>query len=267
VSHPDDELLAGHAMGDDLPAEVALHLAGCPDCVATLDRLRSVGATLSGPPMLVQPPASIWASIEAQLSRPGDLLEPPGRVWRGIEAELNATGAPADSGDGAGAETSLSAVGGSSGAHRGRVRRLATWPTRIAAGVIGLIVGAGGVFAWQTIWPRTQQVAFTQLAPLPDKVGTGTAALDRKRGGGDLLTVDVSKVSSSSAGFLEVWLLAPDAKKMVSLGNLLGDRTTFTLPAGLDVAAYPVVDVSVEPYDGNPLHSGDSIVRGQLDVS
>lgn len=54
---------------------------------------------------------------------------------------------------------------------------------------------------------------------------------------------------------------------MVSLGNLLGSKTTFTLPAGLDVAAYPLVDVSVEPYDGNPLHSGDSVVRGQLDVS
>jgi len=33
------------------------------------------------------------------------------------------------------------------------------------------------------------------------------------------------------------------------------------------VADYPLVDISIEPYDGNPTHSGDSIVRGQLDVS
>ena len=64
-----------------------------------------------------------------------------------------------------------------------------------------------------------------------------------------------------------MWLLAPDAKKMVSPGNLLGNRTTCTLPAGLHVADYPLVDISIESYDGNPLHSGNSIVRGQLDVS
>jgi hypothetical protein len=252
-------------MGDDLPAEAALHVSGCPNCAATLDRFRSVSATLVGPSLLVQPPASVWASIEAHITRPGDLLEPPGRVWQGIEAELNG---PDHRDDGDTRSTpALTAVGGSSSGHRRRVRRLATWPTRIAAGFIGLVVGAGGVFAWQTVWPRTEQIAFTKLLPLPDKVGSGTAALDRTNRGGDVLTVDVSKVKSSTAGFLEVWLLAPDAKKMVSLGNLLGNTTTFTLPAGLDVADYPVVDVSVEPYDGNPLHSGNSIVRGQLNVS
>jgi len=249
-------------MGDDLPAEAALHLSGCPGCAVALDRFRAVSATLRGPSLLVRPPASVWASIEDTISRPVDLLEPPGRVWQGIEAELNAPAAAGTS-----AASTVLAIDGSPAERRRRVRRLATWPTRIAAGFIGLIVGAGGVFAWQTLWPRTEQVAFTQLSPLPDKVGTGTAALDRTNRGGDVLTVDVSKLQASSSGFLEVWLLAPDAKKMVSLGNLLGTRTTFTLPAGLDVAAYPLVDVSIEPYDGNPLHSGDSIVRGQLDVS
>jgi len=265
VSHPDDDVLAGHAMGDDLPAEAALHLSGCPDCAATLGRLRSVSARLGGPSLLVVPPASVWTSIEAQIARPGDLLIPPGRVWRGIEAELNAPD-PRETDD-APATSALTSVGGNSTRRRRRVRRLATWPTRIAAGFIGLIVGAGGVVAWQTVWPRTDQVAFTQLNPLPDKVGSGTAALDRTGRGGDVLTVDVNKLQSSSSGFLEVWLLAPDAKKMVSLGNLLGNRTTFTLPAGLDVAEYPLVDVSIEPYDGNPLHSGNSVVRGHLDVS
>jgi len=38
----------------------------------------------------------------------------------------------------------------------------------------------------------------------------------------------------------------------------------FPLPDDLDLAAYPVVDISEEPFDGNPGHSGDSIVRGVL---
>ena len=36
------------------------------------------------------------------------------------------------------------------------------------------------------------------------------------------------------------------------------------LPADLDLAEFPLVDVSVEPLDGNPTHSGDSVARGEL---
>jgi hypothetical protein len=38
------------------------------------------------------------------------------------------------------------------------------------------------------------------------------------------------------------------------------------VPAGIDTGEYDLVDISEEPYDGDPTHSGDSIVRGQLDV-
>ena len=33
---------------------------------------------------------------------------------------------------------------------------------------------------------------------------------------------------------------------------------------GVDLDEYSIVDISVEPIDGDPAHSGDSIVRGQL---
>ena len=36
------------------------------------------------------------------------------------------------------------------------------------------------------------------------------------------------------------------------------------LPAQVDVGEFPVVDVSIEPADGDPAHSGDSVVRGTL---
>ena len=58
-------------------------------------------------------------------------------------------------------------------------------------------------------------------------------------------------------------LLNPDAE--VSLGTLgAGDTGVFPVPADLDVAQFPVVDVSREPLDGNPAHSKDSVVRGTL---
>ena len=277
MSHPDDDLLAGHALGDVLPPADADHVAGCETCSARLASLRAVTADLHGPSFLVQPPAAVWNAIEAQIADGGSLLEPPGHVWQGIEAGMHDPArAGSESGrDGSGRDGSDRPVtdrpaGGpdadSSGPGR-RARRRSGWPMRIAAGFIGLIVGAAAVFTWQAVSPRTEQVAFTTLNPLPDRQGSGTATLDRTRGGNDVLRVDVSSLQPDNDGFFEVWLLAPDAKKMVTLGNMRGDRTTFNVPAGLDVAAYPIVDISAEPLDGNPSHSGDSIVRGKLDVS
>ena len=39
---------------------------------------------------------------------------------------------------------------------------------------------------------------------------------------------------------------------------------SFPIPDGVDLSEYDLVDISFEPIDGDPAHSGDSIVRGQL---
>jgi anti-sigma-K factor RskA len=61
-----------------------------------------------------------------------------------------------------------------------------------------------------------------------------------------------------------VWLLDAAGKRLVSLGLLDGSTATFAVPPQVDLADYPVVDVSLEPADGDPAHSGDSVVRGTL---
>lgn len=43
-----------------------------------------------------------------------------------------------------------------------------------------------------------------------------------------------------------------------------GTDGRFTVPADIDLAEYSLVDISEEPDDGDPQHSGDSIVRGPL---
>jgi len=65
-------------------------------------------------------------------------------------------------------------------------------------------------------------------------------------------------------GFREVWLIDRNVERLVSLGTMTGDRAEFTIPEGLDLDEYVIVDVSREHFDGDPTHSGDSIVRGQL---
>jgi hypothetical protein len=78
-----------------------------------------------------------------------------------------------------------------------------------------------------------------------------------------VLEVDVSDLTKGD-GFYEVWLLDANAQRLVSLGLLEGDTGRFPLPDQVDVSEFPVVDVSIEPVDGDPAHSGDSVVRGTL---
>ena len=68
-------------------------------------------------------------------------------------------------------------------------------------------------------------------------------------------------------GYQEVWLIAPDLSRLVSLGDHeFGSSGRFEVPAGLELPTYPIVDVSDEPVDGNPAHSSVSIVRGTLNL-
>ncbi len=38
------------------------------------------------------------------------------------------------------------------------------------------------------------------------------------------------------------------------------------MPPGLSIADFPVVDISLESYDGDPSHSKNSLMRGVLEV-
>lgn len=66
-------------------------------------------------------------------------------------------------------------------------------------------------------------------------------------------------------GFLEVWMIDPTVSRLVSLGPLRPDGI-YDLPDGVDPAEFPIVDISVEPVDGDPTHSGNSLLRGQLTI-
>ena len=69
----------------------------------------------------------------------------------------------------------------------------------------------------------------------------------------------------TTPGYHEVWLIDTDTDRMVSLGAVPGDGDiTYPLPPGLDLAQYDVVDISDEPLNGDPLHSGVSLLRGVL---
>jgi anti-sigma-K factor RskA len=103
-------------------------------------------------------------------------------------------------------------------------------------------------------------VSAVDLAPLGE-TGSGRAELV-DRDGALQLRLETSDVDAGD-GYLELWLIDPTVSRLVSLGPLRADGV-YDVPASVDPAEFPIVDVSVEPADGDPTHSGDSVLRGQL---
>lgn len=148
-------------------------------------------------------------------------------------------------------------------------RRTAPWWRRpLTAGVAGLLIGAAAAAGGYELAaaPGPTVVASSALRPLPQfpqwRDARGTAVMERRAGG---LAVTVTVRARPGAGFFEVWLLARDGVKMISLGDLNGSRTgLFAIPPGTSLAEYSRIDVSLQPFDGSTQHSKVSVVRGPL---
>lgn len=106
-------------------------------------------------------------------------------------------------------------------------------------------------------------LASGELAPLADGAPAGSAEVVEV-GGHHRLRVELSEQADAGEGYLEVWLLRPDASGMITVGVLEGETAEFLLPAGVDLDDFPLVDISREQLDGDPAHGGDSIVRGDI---
>ena len=242
MEHIDPELLALIALGEPAAtSEAERHLDACDECADDLAGLRR--AALAG-----------RATLDA-----GDLERPREVVWERISAELalGTTAGPAAPAP----EPSRSATRRRS---VGRRRSGRNWGL---AAVALLVAGASlGTWAW-TRSTAPIEVAQASLAAFPDHPGAeGTAVVEENPDGSRFVRVEVSADAAPDT-YREVWLIAPDASELVSLGVLDDDTGTLTVPAGVDLARFPLVDVSQEPVDGDPDHSGDSIVRGELSFS
>jgi len=134
-----------------------------------------------------------------------------------------------------------------------------------AGGVLGSRLLGGGDTAATPGAGATQQVvtrvALKNLQPAVTNA-SGSAWVVRTAAG-QRLVLTVRQLAPTPGHFYDVWLIDPTIKKMVSLGILDGATGQFVIPDGVDVSAYPIVDVSVQQ-PGDPKHSGDSILRGVI---
>lgn len=250
--HVDDDTLALLALGEHAASGDELaHVAGCTRCTGEVDALRGVAdlARESGPSTLVAPPPAVWQRVAAEL----DLGERAHAAARG-DVRVAERGEPAAAGPDLATVTPLAS----------RRRPRSAWLAVAAA--TGLVVGGAGATAWWQNRPAvTTVLASAVLEPLPGWAETGTAQVRTAADGSRTLVVDLDGAPAAD-GLLEVWLVKPDVSGLVSLGMLDGTSGEFAVPAGVDLAEFPVVDVSDEPLDGEPAHSGVSVVRGALDA-
>lgn len=262
TSHLDPDVLALLALGELADhADAQEHLAGCEMCGAELAELRSVVTTARGGPgpvRLADPPAHLWHQIVDELGLTGeavDLGPLPGGPAGQSPVEQPAIGqAPIEP---APVEQA-----------RARSRANARWfrPAALAtaAGLAGILIGVLGTQALDSRDEREPKVvASTELGPLPGKDGRASVAVQRTPDG---LAVRVRATGLPAArGFYEVWLLDATAKRLISLGALPGTGSaSLPVPAGTDLSRYPVLDISLEPDDGDPAHSTNSFIRGSL---
>ena len=247
MSHLDPERLALVAVGEALTDAEAAHLATCDVCsleLAEFEHTVAVGRST--------------VSL-------GELETPPERVWDRIldevrsQPEVAASRIPAD------APVVAPPAAPENQQEPRRKPRRGRMLFALAASIAVVLAIAG---VWNLV--RTTQpveIASATLDAFPAHPGAaGTARVTELSDGERTLTVSLDDVDESD-GFREVWLITADASDLVSLGELDGKKGTFVVPEDVDLRDYVLVDVSQEPLDGNPAHSGDSIVRGQLDFS
>ena len=258
MSHCDPTTLALAALGEDLDPQDAAHLETCEQCLAEAAELIEV----------------VTLGREA----PAELPAVPDRVWSGIRAELGLRGAP----DGSDATVMtlpaprVAPAPEAPGTAVAQVVPLAPRRSRLMA-VAGIAAAAGALVGGAVVWAAVDR-AGTTVPSQPDEVLVAQVALDPltpevPQAGqaqvldspdGQVVRVDATALPPVD-GYYEVWLIDEQVSGMVALGALpAGAIGTFTVPPGVSIEDFPIVDISLEPLDGDPAHSKVSLLRGVL---
>jgi hypothetical protein len=249
ADHPDpDDLVVRAALGEPLSDEERSLLASDPALQAEVDELAKVVA-LAEDPVDAPVPAHLWNAIAAEAF--------------GHPADRATTDQASDDVSGVSATTEPDAEHGAqviAMPSRGW-RRMTTVGLVAAAAVAAAIVIVG-----PSVLPDDpgEIVAAAALEPFGDhQVAPASGEILRTADGHHLLELDLSTLPSLEGDFYEVWLLDDRDGRLISLGPVRPDGT-YALPPGVQVGDFPLVDVSIEPPDGDPTHSGNSVLRGPL---
>lgn len=192
-------------------------------------------------------------------------FSPPPDLWDNIEAEVANAHATGPSSEALHPEAVIDLTARRQTAPSARRKQIRQLVLAGAAAVLALVVVASLRFGDDE--PTTTFVADVTNTDMPETF-SGSAVATVAVDDSPMLEIDFDGALPSGEP-VELWLIKPDLSDMRSLGIVSGDATEWSgvWPADLDPNEYSVVDLSIEPDDGDPTHSGRSILRGQLTIS
>ncbi len=297
MQHPDVDDLALLALDESVGPDIDAHVTGCPECSAEVEAFRTTAclAALSNfGENAPHPGENVWRAIANELGLEAlsatdvattavavadpvevDSVAPTGPTGptvpfrAGDPAPPDTADRPHKNGSNGAKLTSVPGTGGGERTSAAQPRRWSRWAAPLAAAVVGIALGAGAVVMSQNRGSDVTIEAVAQLKAVPD----GPLAADRQRQLGEAelvaaptgtqVRVEAPDLPPTTNHSYEVWLFGNDGR-MVSLGTLNNGGGTFTVPNGISTTEYRTVDVSDEPPNGNPAHSGISLVRGSF---
>jgi anti-sigma-K factor RskA len=132
-----------------------------------------------------------------------------------------------------------------------------------AAGLaVGLLTGESDNSA-SNFGTTLQQASLAPVGDV-DRQAAGSAAIKKD---GQVIRIKLSGLKpSGDSDFYEAWLMDPK-NGFVGIGTFrVGEdgETTLDLPVPVGTKEFPIVDISLQPTDGKPTHSGVSVLRGTL---
>jgi anti-sigma-K factor RskA len=134
----------------------------------------------------------------------------------------------------------------------------------VGAAACALVAAVLGVRALVDSGPDEPEAVTVALEPLRPGAGEGRARIASGKGSG---SIEVEGLPRTAAGeFYEAWLLS-DPQRLVSIGRFEVDasgRARLDVRVPEDPERFAFVDISLEEDDGDPSHSGNSVLRGPL---
>jgi hypothetical protein len=274
VPHCDAEALSLFALGEPIPPEEAGHLDSCALCGDELTSLRHVVAAARDqtPIPRIAPPARLWEQIAAATgtevkARPEHVLKysHAGPEFEPVTLEA-VVPSPGNDENAAGPAPDVVQLPPRPTPAARQLRLPDRSGMMIAAAclVFGLIAGGLGTWVFtgrDQSTAASKVLAATHLAGLPLAPAADGQADVVKTATGRRLDLDVHQLAVPQ-GFYEVWLIDPTVTKMVPIGVLSWDRGEFSMTDGVDLSRYPLLDISIQPLNGDPKHSGRSVLRG-----
>lgn len=252
--HPtDDQLTAAALPGTPVDADVAAHLADCPDCAAEVDALRRTtvrardAMTLDAAP---PPPPALWDGI---LSRLGDDAPDSGGGAAGHPTRDRGRNGHHDTRRGT-ADDRPAPAPVRPGRWSGRPLAVLAAVAAVAAAVALVAAVVAGPAGMPGTTPPPERVTL---------VATRAGVTGEVVGGAGSMHVEVTLPQPAPAGAaLEVWDTGAGAPR--SLGVLrptaAGTHWVGDVPAP-PAGGMPPLDVSLQPAGSGPEHSGQSLAH------